>query len=198
SETEHIEPEYYARKLASDRLRRCYELATPRVQEYLEAELAFISAHVRRDAQVLELGCGYGRVLRRLLDISKTVIGIDTSLASLAMAAESIGSLTRLFVGAMDAAQLAFTSGTFDLTLCIQNGISAFKREPRRLVAEAVRVTRPGGTVLLSTYAKKFWNDRLQWFRIQAQHGLIGEIDEGETKDGVIVCKDGFRATTMD
>ena len=173
-------------------------MATPRVQKYLEAELSFSLAYVRPNAQVLELDCGYGRVLQRLLPIAKTVIGIDTSLASLAMAVESVGSSLQLSVAAMDAAQLGFSSGTFDLTLCVQNGISAFKRDPRRLIAEAVRVTRPGGTVLLSTYAAKFWNHRLEWFRIQAEHGLIGEIDEDASKDGVIVCKDGFRATTID
>jgi 2-polyprenyl-6-hydroxyphenyl methylase/3-demethylubiquinone-9 3-methyltransferase len=37
----------------------------------------------------------------------------------------------------------------------------------------------------------------LRWFEIQAAHGLIGEIDHTATGNGVIVCKDGFRATTV-
>jgi 2-polyprenyl-6-hydroxyphenyl methylase/3-demethylubiquinone-9 3-methyltransferase len=36
----------------------------------------------------------------------------------------------------------------------------------------------------------------LEWFRQQALHGLLGEVDEEATGDGVIVCKDGFRAET--
>ena len=55
----------------------------------------------------------------------------------------------------------------------------------------------PGGTVLFSTYAAKFWPDRLEWFEMQAKHGLIGEIDREQTRDGVIVCVDGFRAGTF-
>ncbi|MCU0646032.1 MAG: class I SAM-dependent methyltransferase, partial [bacterium] len=51
------------------------------------------------------------------------------------------------------------------------------------------------GIVLFSSYSEKFWEDRLNWFRLQAEHGLVGEIDEEQTGNGVIVCKDGFRAT---
>jgi 2-polyprenyl-6-hydroxyphenyl methylase/3-demethylubiquinone-9 3-methyltransferase len=67
----------------------------------------------------------------------------------------------------------------------------------RALIAESIRVTRPGGTVLFSTYSAKFWNDRLAWFELQAAEGLLGEIDHERTRDGVIVCKDGFTATTV-
>ena len=67
----------------------------------------------------------------------------------------------------------------------------------RALFAESIRVSRPGGRVLFSSYSERFWEPRLEWFRLQAQHGLLGEIDWKATRDGVIVCKDGFRATTI-
>ena len=60
-----------------------------------------------------------------------------------------------------------------------------------------MRVTRPGGTVLFSSYSENFWDDRLEWFELQAQHGLLGEIDYAATGNGVIVCKDGFTASTV-
>ena len=41
------------------------------------------------------------------------------------------------------------------------------------------------------------WEDRLTWFRLQAEHGLIGEIDEEHTGKGLIVCKDGFISRTV-
>ncbi|RLB21785.1 MAG: class I SAM-dependent methyltransferase, partial [Deltaproteobacteria bacterium] len=90
-----------------------------------------------------------------------------------------------------------FRKRVFDRVVCIQNGISAFKVEPRRLVLEALRVTRPGGKVLFSSYSPRFWNERLEWFQRQAELGLLGEIDYEATGNGVIVCKDGFRATTF-
>jgi 2-polyprenyl-6-hydroxyphenyl methylase/3-demethylubiquinone-9 3-methyltransferase len=66
-----------------------------------------------------------------------------------------------------------------------------------QLLREALHVTRPGGTILLSSYAERFWPHRYHWFELQAERGLIGEIDTGATRNGVIVCKDGFRAGAM-
>jgi 2-polyprenyl-6-hydroxyphenyl methylase/3-demethylubiquinone-9 3-methyltransferase len=37
----------------------------------------------------------------------------------------------------------------------------------------------------------------LKWFELQSEVGLLGEIDYEKTKEGVIVCKDGFTATTV-
>lgn len=188
---------YYSQKLSAERLRLCYEIAPSRVKRYLEAEIEFVLNKIKRSDLVLELGCGYGRVLQKLVAKAETVIGIDTSYSSLLLARETISetSSCRLFV--MDAAELGFGDRQFDIVICIQNGISAFKVDQRKLIEEAMRVTRSGGTVLFSSYSERFWGDRLEWFRLQAKQGLIGEIDYNATGDGVIVCKDGFKASTV-
>lgn len=144
---------------------------------------------------VLELGCGYGRVLGRLTGHAAIVLGIDTSLESLSLARAELAGGYQL--AAMDAVALALADDTFDVVICVQNGIAAFGVDQRKLIEEAIRVTRPGGTVLFSTYSEKFWDHRLEWFRIQAADGLIGELDLEATGDGVIACKDGFRAETV-
>jgi 2-polyprenyl-6-hydroxyphenyl methylase/3-demethylubiquinone-9 3-methyltransferase len=188
---------YYTQKLSAGRLRLCYELAPSRVKRYLEAEIEFVLDRTKSSDLVLELGCGYGRVLQRLMAKAKTVIGIDTSRDSLQLARALIGHIPSCHLLEMNAAALGFRDRQFDMTICIQNGISALQVNPRQLSGEAIRVTRAGGTVVFSSYAERFWNDRLEWFRIQSAHGLVGEIDDEATGHGVIVCKDGFRASTF-
>jgi len=190
-------PGYYADKLAADRLRRCYELAPPPTRAYLRAEIDFVRERCRATMSLLELGCGYGRVLLGLRGAARWMVGIDTSPASLALGCEARDTADRIDLLAMDATRLGFAAQCFDLVVCIQNGISAFGVDRTALVREAIRVTRPGGRALFSSYAAGFWEDRLEWFRIQADHGLIGEIDWTATGGGVIVCTDGFRATTV-
>jgi 2-polyprenyl-6-hydroxyphenyl methylase/3-demethylubiquinone-9 3-methyltransferase len=188
---------YYADNLSGERLRRCYEIVPPRVGQYLEAELAFLLAHVAPTDAVLELGCGYGRVLRRLVGHARLVVGIDTASDSLRLARDLFGDEPAVQLHDMNAIDMTFPCGAFDVVACIQNGIAAFNVDRRRLLGEAIRVTRPGGTVLFSSYAPGFWADRLDWFRRQAEHGLIGPIDERATGDGVIVCTDGLRLGTV-
>ena len=188
---------YYAEKLAASRLKQCYDLGSARVRQYLEAEVQHVLSHLRPRDLVLDLGCGYGRVMPALAEKARWVVGIDNSVASLALAREYLKDVPNTLLIEMDASRLQFVDGTFDLTICIQNGISAFHTDQRRLIAEAVRVTAPGGTVLFSGYAEAFWDHRLEWFRRQADAGLLGEIDFQQTGNGVIVCKDGFKATTV-
>jgi len=189
---------YYKKKLAADRLLACYEIAPPRVKAYLEAEIAFVLQRASSSFLAAELGCGYGRVLKRIAGNVKLAFGIDTSPESLRFAKEFVGPNQHVRLLLMDAVRMGFADHTFDLIFCIQNGISAFGVDPHQLFSEALRVTRSGGILLFSTYSPRFWNDRLEWFDLQADHNLLGEIDREATRDGVIVCKDGFRATTLD
>jgi 2-polyprenyl-6-hydroxyphenyl methylase/3-demethylubiquinone-9 3-methyltransferase len=188
---------YYAERLSAERLRQCYQIASPRVQQYLEAEIEHVLSRVRPADTVLELGCGYGRVVERLAAKARAVVGIDTSTASLKLGRELLGHLPNCRLLEMNAVSLGFCDRVFDVVVCVQNGISAFKADQRALIAESLRVTRSGGRVLFSSYSERFWEHRLEWFRLQAQHGLVGEIDWAATGDGVIVCRDGFRATTI-
>ena len=188
---------YYSDKLSANRLKQCYEIAPPRVQQYLEAEVDHIMQKIRPGDMVLELGCGYGRILPRLAQKARLVIGIDLSLGSLMLGREMLSGIPNTLLLNMDAVQLGFRDRVFDRVICIQNGISAFRVNQKDLIRESIRVAKPGGTLLFSSYSDKFWKYRLEWFQLQSEAGLLGEIVWEKTHDGVIVCKDGFKATTV-
>jgi ubiquinone/menaquinone biosynthesis C-methylase UbiE len=188
---------YYDDKLAAERLRRCYELASPRVRRYLAAELEYVLGRLEPGDVALELGCGYGRVLDPLAESVRLAVGVDTSFASLALAREELAPYENVRLLQNNAVDLTIRDNAVDVVACVQNGISAFHVDPGELMAEAVRVAKPGGTVLFSSYAEAFWEERLAWFEAQAAEGLLGEIDYARTGDGVIVCRDGFTATTF-
>lgn len=188
--------DYYSAKLSGERLRRCYELAPPRVKRYLAAEVDHLVSRIPSGVAVLELGCGYGRVLGRLAAIASLAWGVDTSLDSLRLARRRLAMATNVVLAGMDASRPALRAAVFDVVCCVQNGISSFHVDQRALIETALDIVRPGGRALFSSYAEAFWEDRLEWFRIQAAHGLVGQIDESATRDGTIVCRDGFTATT--
>jgi SAM-dependent methyltransferase len=185
--------DYYGAMLSGDRLRQCYEVAPPRVQQYLDAEIGFVLSMLEPGDAVLEVGCGYGRVCLRLADLAKRIVGVDTSSESLSLARALAGAGSKCEFLKMDASALAFVDGEFDAVVCVQNGICAFGVDRAGLVREALRVTHPGGRALFSTYASGFWRHRLEWFEAQAHAGLIGELDGELTGAGTIVCKDGLR-----
>jgi 2-polyprenyl-6-hydroxyphenyl methylase/3-demethylubiquinone-9 3-methyltransferase len=185
---------YYAEKLSGERLQRCYEIAPERVRRYLEAEIVHVLGRLRQTGAVLEMGCGYGRIARRLAAVATRVVGVDTAPESLELARRLSTATDRCEFVLMDAIDLRFPDDSFDAVVCLQNGICAFRVDQVRLLEEAMRVTNPGGIVLFSSYSDRFWPHRLAWFEAQAAEGLVGRIDRVASQDGVIVCEDGFRS----
>jgi len=191
-----LDKEYYSKKLSANKLKRCYDVANQRIQQYLTEEINFVLQFIKPDMKVLELGCGYGRVVKLLAEKAKTVVGIDTSQESLDLAKGYLGTKSNYELKNMNAEKLDFQNESFDLVIGIQNGISAFKVDSKKLVMESLRVTKMGGYVLFSSYSENIWDARLEWFQKQSEEGLLGEIDYEKTGNGIIICKDGFKATT--
>ncbi len=188
---------YYSKKLSANKLKRCYDIASPRIKQYLKAEINFVLEHIHSSDTILELGCGYGRVLREFAKHASKAVGIDTSFESLELAKEYLLDYRNIELHQMNANSLSFKEETFDAVIAIQNGISAFKVEPEVLLRESLRITKKNGKLILSSYSENFWEERLKWFILQSEEELLGEIDYEKTGNGSIVCKDGFIATTF-
>ncbi|MGF7108491.1 class I SAM-dependent methyltransferase [Treponema pedis] len=187
---------YYAVNLNSQKLLQVYDTAIPRIKRYLNEEINFVKKQLTGKESVLEIACGYGRILKELSPFAAHFTGIDISKDSIQFGQEFLLGCKNVELKTMDAFELPF-SEKFDIVLCLQNGISAVKGNPETLISKAIQALRKHGKAFFSTYSPHFWEHRLQWFKEQADKKLLGEIDEEKTKDGVIICKDGFKALTF-
>jgi len=187
---------YYAKSLNAQKLYQVYQTKYPKVKQYLEAEISFVKSHLHGTERVLELGAGYGRIMKELAPSCKSIVGIDISQDNVEFGNGYLSDMPGARLAVMDAHRLQF-SDSFDIVLCLQNALSAMKVQPIEYVKELMALLSPAGKALISSYSAKFWEHRLAWFHEQAEKGLLGELDLEKTKDGVIVCKDGFRATTL-
>ncbi|MCL1808449.1 MAG: class I SAM-dependent methyltransferase [Clostridiales bacterium] len=165
------------------------------MKRYLDAEISFVMERLQGTERILELGAGYGRIMKELANNCKSIVGIDISHENVEFGSEYLRSVPNATLIAMDAHDLRFTE-TFDVVLCLQNGLSSMKVRPLEYIHRIMALISQGGRAFISSYSAKFWEHRLAWFHEQARIGLLGPIDMGNTKDGVIACKDGFRATT--
>ena len=101
--------------------------------------------------QVLDVGCGAGEdvlALAERLGASTLVVGLDASLERIdeaQRAARNVALNVRFAVG--DARSLPFPDGAFDLVRA--DGLLRATEERARVVRELVRVTAPGGRVVV-------------------------------------------------
>lgn len=70
---------YYSGKLNAVRLLEVYQTGIERVRQYLQAEIDFVTAKLSGRERVLELGAGYGRIMREVSPFAARVLGLDIS-----------------------------------------------------------------------------------------------------------------------
>ena len=118
------------------------ETAEERLPLYLEVGL-------KEAKLVLDVGCGSGFVTRDIARLTKgKVIGIDGSFNLTEVAKKILKGYpnTKLCIG--DAQQLPFKDNTFDIVTC--NLLLMWTDNPKKVVSEMARVTKPKGRVLAS------------------------------------------------
>lgn len=106
--------------------------------------------HLTRDDDLLDVACGSGEFLAVHTTQARRVAGIDLSAEKAALArerlAERIASGTAEVVRG-DAAALPWREGTFSAVTC--NDAFPFLPVPEKVLAEMLRVLRPGGRMLM-------------------------------------------------
>ena len=168
-----------------------YSLGDPALLDAATAELlAVIRAWVPvAGADVLDLGCGIGRVAIPLAREAGSVVGLDLSAAMVAEARARAGSLAnaRFAVGGRNLDAIADAS--LDLVLAIDSFpyvVRAGAAVLDGLVAEIARVLRPGGRLVVFnwSYRGDAAADRVEAERVGGGHGLALER-AGDTPFGI-------------
>ena len=70
---------YYDQNLNAQKLYQVYHSKYCGVSQYLEAEISFVKNHLQGTEQILELGAGYGRIMKELAPLCRSIVGIDIS-----------------------------------------------------------------------------------------------------------------------
>jgi SAM-dependent methyltransferase len=95
--------------------------------------------------RLVEVGCGTGRFTAAFEHAGAEVTGVDNAPAMLARTASRTDAALLL----ADAHTLPLPDDTFDVAIAVT--LLEFADDPQRIVAELVRVTRPGGRVVVAT-----------------------------------------------
>jgi SAM-dependent methyltransferase len=131
--------------------------AEPRAESYGESGLTpvdrfgvwlsqrAILPHVRPDARVLDLGCGYDAdLLRSLAPRIASGTGVDVSVGDAARATPKLTFVE----GTLEEALPSFADGAFDLVTLIS--VLEHVWEPQDVLSAIHRVLAPGGTLLVN------------------------------------------------
>ncbi len=119
---------------------------------------------------LLDLGTGTGRLLELLAPLAVRAIGLDASAAMLAVARANLdrAHVANAQVRLGDIQHLPFAKNSFDVVTVHQ--VLHYLDEPERAIAEAARVLRPGGRLLVVDFAPH----DLEFLREKHAHRRLG------------------------
>lgn len=167
-----------------DEIAEVYEETLPAhvVSHYLDKRVRWIEDRVPR-GKALDVGCGTGILAGRLAARGYEMSGIDPSSGMLKILAERAPEVDAQRASGEG---LPFEDASFDLTL----SVATFHHiaEPgavRRTLGEMVRVTRPGGRILIWDHNPRnpYW--RLLMARVPQDDGSERLIREAEIRAGL-------------
>jgi SAM-dependent methyltransferase len=121
-----------------------------------ELKIAFLARDLPRAGRALEVGCGSARLLARVGTAAPLeLVALDPAPSALGLAWRT-AERTRVEMERVrgDALGLPFRDGSFDLVL--SGGLLEHFRDPEPVLAEMVRVLRPGGTFYADVVPRRF------------------------------------------
>jgi ubiquinone/menaquinone biosynthesis C-methylase UbiE/DNA-binding transcriptional ArsR family regulator len=124
----------------------------------------------KRLNSLLDLGTGSGRILELLSSLYDRAIGIDTSTDMLAVARANLdrAGVAHAQVRLGDIYHLPLPRDSFDLVTIHQ--VLHYLADPERAIAEAARVLRPGGRLLIVDFAPH----KIEFLRERHAHRRLG------------------------
>ena len=124
----------------------------------------------RRVGSLLDLGTGTGRILELIAPLYGRAIGIDSSTDMLAVARANLdrAGIANAQVRLGDIYHLPFSRDSFDVVTVHQ--VLHYLDGPERALAEAARVLRPGGRLLIVDFAPH----GLEFLRERHAHRRLG------------------------
>jgi SAM-dependent methyltransferase len=169
------------------------------VEHYLEKRVAFVRRHCR-PGSTLDVGCGTGVLAKQLAEAGYEMTGVDPSQGMLDVLAARAPGVTAIRASGI---ALPFADDRFESALTVATLHHIAEPEAvRKTLHEMVRVTRPGGRVLVWDHNPRnpYW--RVIMSRVPQDDGSerlvpereIVEVLEGAGAEVLLTCRLGFVA----
>ena len=130
----------------------------------LEREEDYLINNIKKDSNVLEIGCGGGRNLKQLLPITKNLVGIDHDKTAVDLAKKKFKDISEVKILLENAKKLRFKDNSFDYVICMIT-FANFGQDKFKILKEMKRVVKKDGFILISVFSENAFEERMKAYK---------------------------------
>jgi len=134
----------------------------PLIKDWLKKENNYLKKNIKKNAIVLDVGCGFGRNIRVITAIAKKIVAIDNNKPLCEKIIKKLSEFRNVDFFCKNAKKIHFGDNTFDYVICMGNTFGDFGKDKLKILKEMKRVTKKGGKILVSVYSEKALDIRLK------------------------------------
>ncbi len=151
-------------------------------KKWFAEEKKFFRKYIKKDSNVLEIGCGNGRSLIDILKITKNITGIDNDKLAVEHTKNNLKNILQSKIILADGKNLPFEDESFDFVTCIGT-FANLGKDKYAILSEMKRVLKYHGDIIISVYSEKAFPERIKIYRKNKFN--IKEVK----KDGTVIFK---------
>ena len=135
---------------------------TPTLRKYIKNEKIFLLKNITKNSVVIDIGCGYGQILKALSKKANKVVGIDINKETLGRALKATSQSKNVELFNEDCRKTHFEDSYFDYCVATMNTFGNLGKGKIPVLKEMVRITKPDGKIFISVYSENALNERLK------------------------------------
>jgi len=171
-------------KIALENLPKSYK-------EWFKGEKGYLVKNIKENSSVLDIGCGDGRVMKYLIEVTSNLTGIDHDEKAIEFTKNSFKDRPEIKILIANATNLPFKDNSFDYVICIGT-FANFAEKKHRVLREMRRVLKKSGKMLISTYSEDALAERMKLYK-----GVFHMVEGSEIKevkdDGTVIFRKSRR-----
>lgn len=134
-------------------------------KELFYKEDEYLHKHINKNSKVLDIGCGDGRSILSILDITQNITGIDNDPKAIEDARVRLKDYPTVVFAEADAKNMPFSDKSFDCAVLMMTLVN-FADGKEKALAEMKRVIKDNGKIIISVYSDKALEERLSMYKV--------------------------------
>ncbi len=142
--------------------------------------------NIKKNSSVLDVGCGFGKDTKLLINIAKNISGIDYDREAIKEARKDLSQFRNVKIFLENAENMHFENNTFDYVICMGNTFGNFGKNKLKILKEMKRVAKRKGKIIIGVYSEK-----ASPIRIDVYKKTKVKIKK-TSKDGTVITTEGL------